>query len=67
MKAIQNILNKLNMLCAIDLSLILLKTSSGIYSIPKELNYIAVLLSINNESKCVPLPFLSLRLSIDAL
>ena len=42
-----------------DLLLILLNNSCGIYSIPKELKYIAVSLSINNETQCVPLLFLS--------
>ena len=41
----------------IDLSLILLNTSWGIYSIPKESKYTLVFLSINNETQCVPLSF----------
>ena len=42
----------------IDLSLVLLYTSWGIHSIPKELKHTAVFLSID---ECVSLPFLSLR------
>ena len=45
----------------IDLSLILVNTSRGIYSIPKESKYIASFLSINNETQCVPLLYLSSR------
>ena len=45
----------LNILCVMDLSLILLHTSCKIYSIPKELKYKAVSLSINNEIQCVAL------------
>ena len=37
--------------------LILFNASCEIYSIPKELNYEAVFLSINNETECVPLFF----------
>ena len=51
----------LNILRVIDLSLILVNTSRGIYSIPKESKYIARFLSINNETQCVPLLYLSLR------
>ena len=36
---------------------VLFSTSWGIYLVPKELNYTAVFLSINNESQCVPLLF----------
>ena len=49
------------MLCEKDLSLILLKNSCRIYSIPKELKYTAVFPSINNETQCVPLLCLSSR------
>ena len=51
----------LNILWVIDLSLILFNTSWGIYSIPKESKYAAVFLSINNESRCFFLLYLSLR------
>ena len=51
----------LNILWVIDLSLILFNTSRKIYSIPKESKYTAKFLSINNETQCVPLLFLSLR------
>ena len=51
----------LNILWVIDLSLYLLNISKGIYSIPKDLKYIAVFLSINNETQCVILLFLSSR------
>ena len=44
-----------------DLSLILLNTSCAIFSFPKESKYTGVCLSINNETKCVPLLCLSLR------
>ena len=43
-----------------DLSLILLNASWGIYSMPKEPKYTAVSLSINNETWCVPSLFLTL-------
>ena len=43
------------------LPLILFNTSSGIYSISRELKYTAVCLSINNETQCVPLLCLSSR------
>ena len=43
------------MLFVIDLSLILLNTSYGIYSPPKDSNYTAVFLLIINETKYVPL------------
>ena len=49
----------LNILWVIELSLILFNTSCGIYSIPKESNYTAKFLSINSETQCVPLLFLS--------
>ena len=39
----------------IDLPSILFNSSWGIYSIPKESKYTAKLLSINNETQCVPL------------
>ena len=39
--------------------LILFNTSSRIYSIPKESKYTAKFLSINNETQCFPLLFLS--------
>ena len=45
----------------VNLSLILLNTSSGIYSVPKEKKQTAVFLSINNEAQCIPLLFLSSR------
>ena len=45
----------LNISCVMDLSSILLNTSCKIYSIPKELKYKAVFVSINNEIQCVPL------------
>ena len=51
----------LNMLCVIDLSLILFNTSCRIYSIPKESKCTAVFLPINNETQCVPLLLLSSR------
>ena len=38
----------LNMLCVMDLSLILFNTSWGIYSILKESKYTAVFLSVGN-------------------
>ena len=57
----------LNMLCVIDLSLILFNTSCGIYSVLKKSNYTAVSLSINNETQCVPLFCLSLRFITYAL
>ena len=41
----------------VNLSLILLNTSSGIYSVPKEKKQTAVFLSINNEAQCIPLLF----------
>ena len=44
-----------------NLSLILLNTSCGIYSISKESEYTAVCLSVNNETQCVCLPCLSSR------
>ena len=47
----------LNILCVMDLSLILLNTSCGIYSITKKSKYTDVCLSINNECQCVPLLF----------
>ena len=47
----------LNVLWVIDLSLIFFNTSWEVYSLPKELKYIAVLLSINNETQCAPLLF----------
>ena len=49
------------MLSVIDLSLILLNTSCGLYSIPKESKYTAIFLSINNETQCVSLLCLSSR------
>ena len=49
-----------------NLSLILFNTSGGIYSISKESKYTAVFLLINNETQCVTLLFLSLRLMIYA-
>ena len=54
----------LNILRVIDLSLALSNTLWGIYSIPKESKYTAVFLSINNETECVPLLFLSSRFVI---
>ena len=45
-----------------DLSLILLNTSCGIYSIPKRSKYTAVCLATNNEAQFVPLLPLSARL-----
>ena len=51
------------MLCVIDLSLVLLNTSSVIYSILKESKYTADFLSINNETQCIPLLCLSSRLT----
>ena len=42
----------LNM-CVIDLSLVLLNTSCGLYSSPKESTYKALFLLINNETQCV--------------
>ena len=47
------------MFCLI-FSLILFNTSCGIYSIPKESKYTSVFLSINIESGCFPLLYLSL-------
>ena len=55
------------MFCVIDSSLTLLNTSCGIYSISKEFNSKAVLLSINNETQCVPLLCLSSRFMTYAL
>ena len=55
------------MLRVIDLSLILFNSSWGIYSIPKESNYKAVLLSITNETQGVDLLCLSLRFMTFAL
>ena len=49
------------MLCLIDLSLILANSLQEIYSIRKESKYTAVFLSINSETQCVPLLFLSSR------
>ena len=51
----------LNILRVIDLCLILFNTSRGIHSIPRESNYISLFWSINKETQCVPLPFLSSR------
>ena len=48
-------------MCVIDLSLIMLNNFREIYSIPKESKYIAVFLSTNNETQCVPLLFFSSR------
>ena len=48
------------MFCVI-FTLILFKTSCGIYSIPKESKYTSVFLSINNERGCFPFLYLSLR------
>ena len=45
----------------IDLSLILHNASDGICSISKESRHAAVLLSIKNETQCVPLLCLSRR------
>ena len=45
----------------IDLFLILFNTSWGIYSLPKESKYTAKFLSINNETQCMSLLFLSSR------
>ena len=39
----------------------LFNKSIGIYSIPKESKYTVKFLSINNETQCVPLLFLSSR------
>ena len=50
----------------IDSSLILFNTSRRVYSIPKEYKYTAVFVSINNETQCVPLLFLSPRFMIYA-
>ena len=52
----------LNILWVIDLSLILFNTSLGLYTIPKDSNYMAKFLPINNETQCVPWLFLSSRL-----
>ena len=49
------------MLRVMDLSLILLNNSLGMYSIPKESKYIAAFSSINNEIQCVSLLCLSSR------
>ena len=49
----------LDILWVIDLSWILFNTSWGIYSIPKESKYTALILSINNETQYVALLFLS--------
>ena len=54
------------MFCVIYLSLILFNTSCGIYSIPKESKYTAVFQSMNKETQCVPLLFLSPRFLIYA-
>ena len=51
----------LNILWIIGWSLIVFNTSCGIYSTPKDSNYAAVFLSINNETQCVLLLFLSSR------
>ena len=45
----------------IELSLILFKTSGGIYWIPKELKNTDTFLSKNNEIQCVPLVCFSSR------
>ena len=47
------------MLCVMDLFLILFNSSSGIYSLPKESKYADIFLSINNETQCNILLFLS--------
>ena len=51
---------ELNLFCVIYLPLILSNTSWGMYSIPKDLEYTAIFLSINNETQCIPLICLSL-------
>ena len=51
----------------VDLSLILFNASRGIYLVPKESKYTAVLLSINNETQCVSLLFLLSRFITYAL
>ena len=56
-----------NILWVIDLSLILFNTSWGTYSISKGSKYTALFLSINNETECLPLLFLSLRFLTYAL
>ena len=50
-----------NLFWVIDLSLIMFDTSWGIYSIPKESKYTPAFMSINNEARCILLPFLSSR------
>ena len=45
---------------------ILFNTSCGIYSISKESKYTASFLSINNETQCVTLLFLSSRFITNA-
>ena len=50
-----------NMLWLIEISLILLNTSWGIFSIPKDSKFTPILLSINNETQYVPLLCLSSR------
>ena len=51
----------LNILQVTDLPLILLNTSWGIYSIPKESKYRAMFPPINNKTQYVPLLLLSSR------
>ena len=50
-----------NIFCVIYLSLILLNTSWGIYSVQEESKNEAVFLSINNETQYLPFVFLSSR------
>ena len=57
----------INMLSEIDLLLISLNTFFEIYSIPKVSNYTAVFLSINNETQCALLSYLSSRFMTYAL
>ena len=49
------------MLYVIDLFLVLFSISCGIYSIPKESKYTAIIMSINSETQCATLLFLSSR------
>ena len=53
----------LNMLCVVDLSLILIlfNNSYGIYLILKGSKYTVLFLSINNKAHCVPLLYFSSR------
>ena len=56
-----------SMFYVIDLSLIILNTSWGIYSVPKKIPIRSSFSSINNETLCVLLLFLSLKFMTYAL